>query len=124
MAGEIKFCKICGRQFTARSIRQKTCLNPVCVRKNKYLSEKAYHYKFYKNEGLDLPSEPKKKRKPTRMTVAKWNALPVSERWGLMTLEQISAECARLHISYGKAQTMQLQGTLPEDFGRKEEDNG
>lgn len=36
-----------------------------------------------------------------------------------MSWEDISRECMRLRISYGKAQQMYYNGTLPEDFGKR-----
>lgn len=135
MSEEIKkFCVICELPFTPQSNRQKTCLRPDCVKKNKSIVNREYqkiyrslspNYKFNKNEGLPHP-KPKKKRIQTAMTFEEWNALSVAERWELMTWElmtweQIGAACFKLRISYGKAQTMLMQGTLPEDFGRKVE---
>ena len=127
MSEEIKFCTICERPFTPQSTRQKTCLKPDCVKKHKRIGNREYqkiyrslspNYKYNKNEGLAHP-KPKKKRNLSAMTVAEWNALPLSIRFELMTWDQIAAECARLHISYGKAQTLLLLGRLPEDFGKR-----
>lgn len=132
MAETIKFCTVCERPFTPRNIRQKTCLNPDCIKKHKSHENRKYqkiykawspNYKYNKNDGLTQP-KPKKKRHQSAMTVEEWNALPVAERWELMTWEQIDAACFKLRISYGKAQTRLMQGTLPEDFGRKAENNG
>ncbi len=44
---------------------------------------------------------------------------PAQRRWERMTWKEISAECARLHISYGQAQQLYYSGTLPPDFGKK-----
>lgn len=81
----------------------------------------SYIYRYSKWEGLNIPE---KKQPRTRRKNVKWDSLSASDRWKLMSLEQISAECSRLHISYGKAQTMMMQGTLPEDFGKDVENNG
>lgn len=132
-----KSCAVCGREFTTKNKRQVTCLSPVCVKKRQQHHNKVNHkkyqgkyqyqhkYQYNKNEGLTL-SAPQKKRIQSEMTFDEWNALTVAERWTLMTWEQVDAECLRLHISsYGKAQVMVLQGTMPDEFGkRKVEDNG
>lgn len=119
-----------------KSNRQKTCLNPDCIRKNirnwnrKY-QQKVYkslspNYKYSKNEGLTLPT-PKKKRIQTAMTVEEWNALPVAERWELMDLTEPSREIAAMYPgkSFGHVRLLKEQGRLHEDFGkRKAENNG
>lgn len=81
----------------------------------------SYVYRYNKWEGL---SSPEKKQLRAIRKKAAWDSLSASERWKLMSLEQVSAECKRLKISYGKAQTMQMQGTLPEDFGKDVEKDG
>lgn len=42
-----------------------------------------------------------------------------ARRFYRMSLREVSAECARLHISYGQASLMAQNGTLPEEFGRR-----
>lgn len=43
---------------------------------------------------------------------------PATRRFYKMSLREVSAECARLHISYGQASLMAQNGTLPEEFGK------
>ena len=43
---------------------------------------------------------------------------PAQRRWEKMSWKELSAECARLHLSYGQAQQLYYSGTLPEDFGK------
>ncbi len=117
-----KNCIICGKPFIPVRKTQETCASKQCLNKRHYQLYKKYDYQYKKNAGLETP-----KKKPIRKNIStkKWNALSVAERWELMTLDQIAAECLKLHISYGKAQTFLMQGRLPEDFGkRKEENNG
>ena len=44
---------------------------------------------------------------------------PAQRRWEEMSWKELSAECARLHLSYGQAQVMAMNGTLPDGFGKK-----
>lgn len=125
---EKRMCNVCGEEFLPRTKLQVTCGKPDCVKNNSnkqlrgvYRSRGQKKYQYSKWEGLSLPE---KKQIRTKMTDKKWNALSASDRWKLMSWEQISAECSRLHITYGQAQTMLTQGTLPEDFGKRTENNG
>ncbi|MBQ3021928.1 MAG: hypothetical protein IJD91_01195 [Clostridia bacterium] len=43
--------------------------------------------------------------------------MAASERWKRMSWKEITVECARLHLTYGQAQQMYYNNTLPEDFG-------
>ena len=119
-----KNCIICGKPFFPRTKKQVTCGSKKCIqtRHNQQHKNDVYVYQYNKNEGIVAP---KKHLVQKKISTKEWNALPIAERWELMTWDQLAAECLRLHISYGKAQTMLMQGRLPEDFGkRKEENNG
>lgn len=120
-----KNCIICGKTFIPRRRTQVTCASKKCQNQRYYqqYEKSPYVYKYSKNEGLETPKKKPVKKNPKKMSAKKWNALPVAERWELMTWDQISAECLRLHISYGKAQTFLMQGRLPEDFGKRMEEN-
>lgn len=48
---------------------------------------------------------------------AERKSLAASERWKRMSWKEITVECARLHLTYGQAQQMYYNNTLPEDFG-------
>ena len=100
---EAKKCIICSKVFMPRSSSQKYCseeCRKLVIRKT------TYKYGYKKNEGVE-----KTKKKEAD------NLSPTQERWAKMSLREISAECARLHLSYGQAQVMAQKGTLPIEFG-------
>lgn len=81
--------------------------------------KKAYEYQ--KNAGIEV--KPKKEKK--KYSIFEWNNLTPSERWGLMTINEVSAENLKYHIpTYGKSETMARWGKLPEDYGKREKKNG
>lgn len=127
---EPRICTVCGEEFLPRSSVQVTCGKPDCVKNNSnkqlrgvYRSRGQKKYQYSKWEGLSLPE---KKRIRTKMTVKKWNALSASERWELMNLTELSGEIARMFPgkSFAQVRLLKEQGTLPEDFGKRTENNG
>jgi hypothetical protein len=110
----VKICYLCGAEFHPINNKQVTCGAKDCVSKHQYMLYKKRGYKYKKNEGVE--TKPKGKKKPT---AKKWHELTPSQRWELMTWEEITAECARLHISYGQAQVLKDRRELPFDFGEK-----
>ena len=83
MKGEIQKCAYsgCGQKFTAGSNNQKYC-SLVCGARARARQE---------IQG----------KKPED---AEWEQLTPSQRWELMTWDELNAELARLRLSYGQAQ--------------------
>lgn len=102
---EPRVCPICGMMFVPSAYQQKYC-GETCAKEA--IRSRKYTY----------PSD-EERRKPRveAAKVKKKGASTASERWERMSWKEISAECARLHITYGQAQVMAQKGTLPEDFG-------
>ena len=113
----VKICEICGAEFHPINSRQVTCGSKVCTKTH---SNNWKGYKYRKSEGIIPPQKPKKKKK---LTAAEWNALTPCERWELMTLQELSAELSRLHMTYGHARTLKERRELPADFGKRGETN-
>ena len=109
MERRIKECIICGKTFVQRVERQLTCGRKDCVRER--TNEKRRERRRI-NKHIIAPTI------TNRPTGKKWERLTPCERWLLMSWEEITAECARYHISYGQAQVMHQCRQLPEDFGR------
>ena len=95
-----RVCEECGEVFTPANSVQKYCSNQ-CYLESQYRS---------KRKPRALEEERKPKAPKRKMS-------PASKRFAKMSLREISAECARLHISYGKAQVAATNNTLPEDWG-------
>ena len=49
--------------------------------------------------------------------LAEINFNPAALRWKQMSWKELTAECARFHLSYGQSQVMAYNGTLPENWG-------
>lgn len=85
----------CGREFPVTAHNRKyyseSCRVMVCAGKRQIVEEKS----------------------------VKWNELSPGERWELMSLAQVDAECKEMHMSYGTLQGMYYNGCLPEGFGLK-----
>lgn len=98
-----QICAICGKEFikTAAHSRQKYCSDEC---------RKKAQYKSHKKGPAEVIVKPKKKAVKTS---------PASQRFAKMSLREISEECARLHISYGKASLMAMNNMLPENFGKR-----
>ena len=100
----MKRCTICGKEFEAKVWQQKYC------------GEEGAHKAAMENQkqaraSARISAETKSKQEEI-------TAIPSSsKRFAKMSLREISAECARYHISYGKASMMAQNGTLPEDWG-------
>lgn len=106
---EPRVCPICGMMFIPSAYQQKYC-GETCAKEA--IRSRKYTY----------PSDEERK-KPCAKTGKQKKEKPMSAasgRWERMSWKEISAECARLHITYGQAQVMAMNGTLPEDFGSKE----
>ena len=67
--------------------------------------------KYLRDKGI-FPVEEKKQEDKKKKTTPE-------QRWREMSNEELSAECARMHKTYGQVQSMYYNGTLPEDFGMK-----
>lgn len=110
-------CIICGNEFHRIYKNQVTCGSEKCkkARSNSTKTEKRrkYKYEYNKNEGIK-PVKKAKKRKPT---AKEWGIMTPCQRWEYMSLTEISAELARLHLSYGQAQVLKDRRELPLDFG-------
>lgn len=92
-------CEICGKTYTPHSGNSRFC-SPECA------AEKV-------RRGKVKPKEERGAAPPER------NDIPeASKRFKQMSFRDISAECARLHITYGQASVMAQNGTLPESFGK------
>lgn len=122
---EPRICTVCGEEFLPRTKVQVTCGKPECVKHNpkKHYRGFRYTYKHYKWEGLSLPEKQQIKKK---ISDKKWNSLSASERWEMMSLTELSGEIARLFPgqSFGQVRLLKEQGKLPEDFGKRTENNG
>ena len=121
---EPRFCTVCGEEFLPRTKVQVTCGKPDCVKHNpKKARRKAYAYRYSKWEGLSLTE---KQEVGKKMPDKKWNELSASERWELMNLTELSGEIARMFPgkSFAQVRLLKEQGTLPEDFGKRTENNG
>ena len=112
MKGETKKCAYydCGKEFTAGSNNQKYCSLVCGVRAR---TRQEYQYKKPENETV-TPHV-----KKTRYTDAEWEQLTPSQRWERMTWNELTAELARLHLSYGQARVMKERRELPFYFGEK-----
>jgi hypothetical protein len=111
-------------EIRSKKKRRRTYLEPECIRETK--RKHTENYQYYKFEGLTLPT-PKKKRIQSEMTAKKWNALSAAERWELMNLTELTREIAAMFPgkSFGHVRLLKEQGRLPDDFGkRKDENNG
>lgn len=98
-----KRCKICGEMYTPHSGASHFC-SPECAAENNRRTRRKPKAASQGN----LPEF----EKETEMS-------ETLRRFKKMSLREISAECARLHISYGQAQIMAYNGTLPESFGKE-----
>ena len=105
-------CIICPTVFIPRNGKQITCGNPECQKamRNKY--------KYTKRNGEIKARIRYGKNKYISDEV--WNAFSPCERWELMTLGEADAACKKHKITYGEAGKMAQNGTLPEDFGRRD----
>ncbi len=130
-----KICKFCRKEFTPTTSASKFCCDEcrleyyrlkyrksagICETcgevlpkgKKKYCSKKCFaaSTKSFECVVSELPpAEPEEKK-----------ARPAaSKRWAKMSLREISAECARFHLTYGEAQVLMERGELPDDFGKK-----
>ncbi len=102
-----KACASCGKEFTPNSNYAKYCSNE-CRREGTRRAWKSGKYQYDKDDGIEKPKKENSAKKS-----------PAQRRWEKMSWKELSAECARLHLSYGQAQVMAMNGTLPEDFGLK-----
>jgi hypothetical protein len=108
-----KQCVICGDVFTPTRKDQVTCPKPECKKEQ----ERRKQYERFHSLKFAEGHKPKKKR----YTIKEWNALTPSERWELMTLDEVLAENIKYHIpTYGKSETLARWGKLPEDYGKRE----
>ena len=91
-----KCCTVCGKEFTPNSGNAQYC-------------------------SMECAAIPVKSSKPTKTPAPTATAeeFDPSKRFYKMSLRAVSAECARLHLSYGEAQVMAKNGTLPDDFGKE-----
>ncbi|MBE7032928.1 MAG: hypothetical protein E7406_01725 [Ruminococcaceae bacterium] len=96
-----RICAICGKEFVPSNSIQKYC-SKECSRKAQYS----------KNKKEIVVNSERPKKKTAKIS-------PASQWFAKMSLREISEECARLHISYGKASLMAMNNMLPEDFGKR-----
>ncbi len=101
-------CIICENPFLPKNGRQVTCGKYEC-RKEYGRIKKLMARGTYSEERAKKRDVAKKKQKKEKTA---------EELWELMTWEEISAELARLHLKYGQAQVLKMQGRLPKDFGK------
>ena len=108
---QTKNCVVCGAEFMPRKTNQVTCGKPEC--KRTYSRKRVYRYKKPGNEKVVV------QKKKKRYTAKEWENLTPSQRWELMTWKELSAELARLHLTYGQAQVLKERRELPFDFGER-----
>lgn len=99
-----RICGICGNVFIPTTGQQRYC--------NEDCSKEATRRRNIKYVPVDRKKPQAEEPKPQKQ-----NTSTASERWAKMSLKEISAECARYHLTYGRAQVMAENGTLPEDWG-------
>ena len=109
-----RYCRRCGAPITnsAHALYCPTCRKIVTQERISARREayNAYRRKRYaeKKKMAELQQE----TPPENVCVTS-----ASERYRRMSLREVSAECARLHLTYGQVQVMAERGTLPKDFG-------
>ncbi len=96
----LRMCPICSKEFKPNCSSQKYC--------SKECNTEARHQRYKKSVVVAAQTPKVEKMKP---------ASDASERWARMNWTELTTECARFHITYGQAQQMFYNGTLPEDFG-------
>ena len=107
-----KICMVCGKEFTPWNNRQLTCGSDECIkaRRKMQIENGVYNY------GYKQKKPPKKKKYSKK----EWNKLTPAERWGLMSLSEVSAENLKHHIpTYGKSEILARWGRLPSDYGKR-----
>lgn len=109
---KIRYCKQCGDPITD-SVHAWYC--PKCRKLREKARQEANKERYNFNRQKKY-AEKKYGKKPKTETPLD-NITSASERYRRMSLREISAECARLHLTYGQAQVMAQSGTLPNDFG-------
>ena len=102
-----KACEYCGNEFTPNSSSAKYC-SAECRKEGKREALRSAKCKCNKNVDIEKPTKENTEKKS-----------PAQRRWEKMSWKELSTECARLHLTYGQAQVMAMNGTLPEDFGLK-----
>lgn len=100
-------CAHCGNSFESTTAKRKYCCSEC--------AKAAVRERNYKCGASSLPSTVSE-NSGRGCSKEKVNS-PTSDRWAKMSLREISEECARFHLTYGQAQVMAQNGTLPEDFG-------
>lgn len=109
--------KVVGRKFYCDLCREEREEEKRVLRnrrnREKYRAKIGGKYKFNKNHGIEEFQRTEEKR----------NLTEAEKLWQSMTLREISAECARYHITYGQAQVMVKEGCLPEGFGKEKRRN-
>ena len=96
-------CVYCGKEFIPNSSSAKYC-SEECRKEGKRDALRKKVSAHDRNPGAESKKKTEKKS-------------PAQLRWEKMTWKEISAECARFHLTYGQVQVMAMRGTLPEDFG-------
>ena len=106
----MKICEKCGKEFTTTVKQQKYCCEE-CAKKG-MLERQAQRRSVYRQ----LEEEEKRREQAEKIP-----QMPSPEtalgRFLRMSLREVSAECARLHLTYGQVQVMAAEDKLPEDFG-------
>lgn len=67
-------------------------------------------YKYNKSYGIEEASP---------RNIRQQNFSPASLRWAQMTWKELTEELARFHLTYGQAQMMAYNNSLPKGFGLK-----
>ena len=96
-------CAYCGKEFIPNSSSAKYCSDE-CRKEGKRETLRKKVSAHDRNLGAESKKKTEKKS-------------PAQQRWEKMSWKEISVECARFHLTYGQAQVMAMNGTLPEDFG-------
>ena len=98
-SGMKRKCIVCGKEFVLNAHNQTRCFN----------CSKSARYSYSRTEGIVAELKPAYK--------SHMPPVETSKRWEVMNLNERSKECRKYHLTYGQAQTMAYNGTLPEDFG-------
>ena len=85
----------------------KALVNPSNNQKYYNQSHKRRFY-YLRNKNITITSAKKKTSRTPE------------QRWRNMSWEALTAELLKLHKSYGEVQSMYYNGTLPDDFGKKQ----
>ncbi|MBQ8808638.1 MAG: hypothetical protein IJZ81_04960 [Clostridia bacterium] len=110
---KIRYCRRCGTPITnsAHALYCTTC-REIVKKERISINRDAYNARRRKRYAEKKLKQGFQGKVSENVCVAS-----ASKRFAKMSLAEISLECARLLISYGKASQLAMNNMLPEDFG-------